>query len=84
MLENRTRAPWWGGLSPEEVGEFWLDRLQFQWLCSVRAAWGDNVVIQIYGGLVRLRSEEGDLRFASNAELCSAAQRRQPGRSAKY
>lgn len=76
MLENRKRTPWWGGLSPERAGEFWLDNRQYELICRIRAAWNDNVVIQIYGGWVRLRSEEGDCRFASKAELRSATRRR--------
>lgn len=85
MAENRRRAPWWGRQSSEQAGALWLDSRQRAWLRRLRAAWDDDVVIQIYGGWVRLRSDEGDWRFASKEELRSATLRRQrQNQSATY
>ncbi|NTY41122.1 hypothetical protein [Burkholderia diffusa] len=76
MAEIRRTPPWWGGQLPEQTRSFWLDNRQRSWLSRLRAAWDDDVVIQIYGGWIRLRCDEGDWRFASKAELRTAVARR--------
>lgn len=85
MPENRRETSWWGGQPSAQVGALWLDSRQRAWLRRVRAAWDDDVVIQIYSGWVRLRSDEGDWRFASKEELRSATLHRQrQSQSATY
>ena len=76
MTENRRRPPWWGGQPSEQTAAFWLDSRQRAWLHRLRAAWDDEVVIQIYGEWIRLRCDEGDWRFTSKAELRSATMQR--------
>jgi len=46
------------------------------WLELLRDAWGDEVVIQIYGGKIRIRSDERDWRFENDAELGAATTQR--------
>lgn len=85
MVERCWRAPWWGGQSPKQAGVFWLDSRQRAWLSRLRATWGDEAVIQIYGGWVRLRADGCDWRFASKDELRTATLRRQrQSQSATY
>jgi len=61
---------------PQQANSFWLDSRQRTWLHRLRATWGEDVVVQIYGGWVRLRGDDGDWRFASKAELHFATLRR--------
>jgi hypothetical protein len=56
---DRSRADW----------PFYLDRRQRALLRTLHDAWGEDAIVQIYGGCVRVRTDSGDLRFASDAEL---------------
>lgn len=58
---------------------FYLSHGQLTRLRHLREAWGDDVVIQIYAGCVRIRGECGDWRFTDDSELLmEIARRRQP------
>lgn len=48
---------------------FYLDRRQRARLRWLHEAWGDDAVIQIYWGGVRIRGECGDWRFPDDAQL---------------
>ncbi len=48
---------------------FYLDRRQRALLRDLHDAWGEDAVVQIYAGCVRIRSDFGDWRFSSDAEL---------------
>ncbi|WP_157659833.1 hypothetical protein [Burkholderia ubonensis] len=56
---------------------FYLSHSQLTRLRHLREAWGDDVVIQIYAGCVRIRGECGDWRFTSELRA-EIARRRQP------
>ncbi|THJ46802.1 hypothetical protein E9536_39295 [Burkholderia sp. LS-044] len=57
---------------------FYLSHSQLTRLRLLREAWGDDVVIQIYAGCVRIRGECGDWRFTDDSELrAEIARRRQ-------
>ncbi len=60
---------------PRLASSFWLDSRQRTWLRRLRETWGEDVVVQIYGGSVRLRGDDGDWRFASKTELQSTTLR---------
>ncbi|NTX26659.1 hypothetical protein HT746_05810 [Burkholderia pyrrocinia] len=77
MPGKRVRPHWWGGQMPARAGSFWLDSRQRAWLQQLREIWDDDVVIQIYGGAVRLRGGDVDRWFASKAELRLETLRRQ-------
>ncbi|WP_126879805.1 hypothetical protein [Paraburkholderia kururiensis] len=55
---------------------FYLDRRQRARLRWLHEAWGEDVVIQIYSGCVRIRGECGDLRFRDEAQLRMETARR--------
>ncbi|MBR8334160.1 hypothetical protein KDW69_21125 [Burkholderia ambifaria] len=48
---------------------FYLDRRQRALLKALHDAWGDDAIVQIYAGCVRIRAASGDWRFANDAEL---------------
>ncbi|GAB6852759.1 hypothetical protein [Paraburkholderia kururiensis] len=48
---------------------FYLDRQQRARLRWLHQAWGDDAVIQIYSGCVRIRGECGDWRFSDETQL---------------
>ncbi|WP_199541219.1 hypothetical protein [Paraburkholderia kururiensis] len=48
---------------------FYLSRRQRAWLRRLRQAWGDDAVIQIYAGCVRICGQCGDWRFTDDSEL---------------
>ncbi|KAB0644805.1 hypothetical protein [Burkholderia latens] len=56
---DRTRADW----------PFYLDREQRALLRRLHDAWGEDAIVQIYGGCVRVRAESGEWRFANEVEL---------------
>ncbi|WP_406869877.1 hypothetical protein [Paraburkholderia fungorum] len=56
---------------------FWFNRQQRAWLNRLRAAWGEEAVIQIYDGCVRIRDDTGDWRFVGEMELWAETARRQ-------
>lgn len=76
MASRRRKSPWWGVVTPSPSGTLWFNRKRLEWLEMLRDAWGDEVVIQIYGGKVRMRSDESDWRFESDAELRAATSQR--------
>ncbi|VWD63948.1 hypothetical protein BLA50215_07778 [Burkholderia lata] len=47
---------------------FYLNHRQRALLRALHDAWGDDVIVQIYGGYIRIRADSGDWRF-SEAEL---------------
>ncbi|WP_199545264.1 hypothetical protein [Paraburkholderia kururiensis] len=55
---------------------FYLDRRQRARLRWLHEAWGDDAVIQIYCGCVRIRGECGDWRFSDDAQLRTETARR--------
>ncbi|GAB6852731.1 hypothetical protein [Paraburkholderia kururiensis] len=55
---------------------FYLDRRQRARLRWLHEAWGDDAVIQIYSGCVRIRGECGDWRFSDDAQLRTETARR--------
>ncbi|MGF6604859.1 hypothetical protein P3T23_009615 [Paraburkholderia sp. GAS448] len=65
-----------------ELWPFYLDRRQRALLRGLRDAWGEDAVIQIYDGCVRIRSEHGDQRFYSEAALRPMMIHRSDGASA--
>ncbi|VWB44297.1 hypothetical protein BLA24064_01983 [Burkholderia latens] len=72
MPVSRGSISWWGGQSAERISAFWLDTQQQEWLLSVREKWDGDVVIQIYGGSIRLRTERGDWRFSTQEAMSLA------------
>jgi hypothetical protein len=54
------------------AGLFYYDTEQQALLCRIRAAWGEDCVIQISGGRFRIFAEEGSLEFFSADELFNA------------
>lgn len=76
MTSKRRKAPWWGVTTPSPSGTLLFSRKRLAWLELLRDAWGDEVVIQIHGGKVRMRSDECDWRFESDAELRAATSER--------
>ncbi|KVT98270.1 hypothetical protein WK60_05475 [Burkholderia ubonensis] len=38
-------------------------------LRTLHDAWGEDAVVQIYAGCVRVRTDSGDWRFSNDAEL---------------
>ncbi|WP_157650462.1 hypothetical protein [Burkholderia ubonensis] len=61
---------------------FYLNRSQRALLRALHDAWGEDAVVQIYAGCVRIRADSGDWRFSNDAELqagidmCSLVQQR--------
>ncbi|QVN21300.1 hypothetical protein [Burkholderia pyrrocinia] len=47
----------------------YLNRNQRALLRTLYEAWGEDAIVQIYAGCVRVRSEFGDWRFSNEAEL---------------
>ncbi|CAE6797006.1 hypothetical protein R75461_05001 [Paraburkholderia nemoris] len=59
---------------------FWFDsrqRARLRRLRRLRDAWGEDAVIQIYGGSVRIRDDIDDRRCQSEAALWEATARHQ-------
>ncbi|KIP17250.1 hypothetical protein KY49_7007 [Burkholderia sp. MSHR3999] len=48
---------------------FYLNHRQLALLRRLHDAWGEDAIVQIYAGCVRIRSDSGDWRFSSDAEL---------------
>jgi hypothetical protein len=55
---------------------YYLDRHQRAWLDRLRDAWGDDAVVQIWGGRVRIQDDTGDWLFDSEADLQATIVRR--------
>jgi hypothetical protein len=54
-----------------EAWPFYLDRRQRALLRALHDAWGEDAIIQIYCGYIRIRADSGDWRF-SDTEWDSA------------
>ncbi|WP_157652296.1 hypothetical protein [Burkholderia ubonensis] len=48
---------------------FYLNRSQRALLRTLHDAWGEDAIVQIYAGCVRVRTDSGDWRFSNDAEL---------------
>ncbi|MET3232395.1 UNVERIFIED_ORG: hypothetical protein ABIC54_004600 [Burkholderia sp. 1263] len=76
-LSNEFRFPVPASSTPRrDDWPFYLDRRKRAWLRCMRDAWGEEAVIQIYAGCVRIQSENCDWRFSSEAELRAATLQR--------
>ena len=54
------------------VWPFYYERSQLTMLRRMREVWGEDCTIQIYGGCVRIHSEQAYLRFCNRQELEAA------------
>lgn len=59
---------------------FYYDCEQQALLSQIRAAWGEDCVIQIVGGRLRIFADDGRLELLSNSELSVAIAARLRGR----
>ncbi|CAE6935459.1 hypothetical protein R70211_05364 [Paraburkholderia domus] len=65
-----------------DVWPFYYERSQLTMSRRMREVWGEDCTIQIYGGCVRIHSEQAYLQFFNRQELEAASRSaiRQQGR----